>query len=212
MKSHKKNTRTKYLIRDRNNKQCLFSVRADNRGIKESHISYRLTGTLLGQHIDKRFIDKSAFRNFLDDMQIEEDLRRIELYNEIIKELRGGLESKIKTRFIHKHKSVAPKQKEPQKQKRDHKVNGIAKRDCFVYIMKDTSLPGWYKIGKSINPEHREGTLKAEKPSIKMVFYTPETKEINEALLHNEYAKYRGRGEWFNLTDAQLRYICYRGR
>ena len=208
MKSYKNNLKTKYLIRDRDNKKCLFSVKAENRRSKEY---YRLTGTLLGKHIDRRFINKSAYRNFLDDMQIEEDLRRIELYNEIIKELRDGLESKIKTRFIHKHKSVAQEQKDPQEGKRNHKANEIAKKDCFVYIMKDTSLPGWYKIGKSIKPKHRERTLQAEKPSIKMVFYTPETKEINESLLHHQYAKYRGRGEWFNLTDAQLRYICHMG-
>ena len=217
MRSYKKKSRTKYLIRDRDNKQCLFTVTTDTRGVNKgfkdngSNIFYRLTGTLLGEHIDKKFSTKSAFRNFLDDIQIEEDLRRLELYNEIIKELREGLESKIKTRFIHKHKSVAPKRKDPQKQERNYKVGESVKRDCFVYVMKDESLPGWYKIGKSVNPKHREGTLKAEKPSIKMVFYAPETKKINEALLHNQYAEYRGRGEWFNLTDAQLRYICYRG-
>jgi len=70
--------------------------------------------------------------------------------------------------------------------------------------MKDEDT-GFYKIGKSVNPEHRERTLQSQKPTIKMVkiFDSNIEKELHEA-----YDKYRVRGEWFNLTNIQLQYIC----
>jgi hypothetical protein len=74
----------------------------------------------------------------------------------------------------------------------------------FCYIIKDcnTSL---YKIGKSINPLKREKTLQSEKPTLKLV---KKFKNNHESELHTKYKKYRIRGEWFKLTDIQLKYIC----
>ena len=64
---------------------------------------------------------------------------------------------------------------------------------------------GLYKIGKSINPKVRERTLQSEKPSIEMVRvwnYDIEKK------LHSLYNEFRVRGEYFNLTPIQVKYIC----
>ena len=73
-----------------------------------------------------------------------------------------------------------------------------------TYLMKDNHN-GLYKIGFSKNPEFRESTLQSEKPSIKMV--KTWDKDI-EKHLHKEYSKNRVRGEWFDLTKVQVRYIC----
>lgn len=73
-----------------------------------------------------------------------------------------------------------------------------------TYIMKDAAT-GLYKIGKSINPQHREKTLQSEKPTVKMVWNT--NKDIEEKL-HKKYASQRVRGEWFSLTPVQVKYIC----
>ena len=81
-------------------------------------------------------------------------------------------------------------------------------RKTFVYLMKDKAN-GLYKIGKSINPQYRERTLQSEKPSIKMVFNTPERTDFSERSLHIRYAEHRKRGEWFLLTPAQVRCICH---
>ena len=81
----------------------------------------------------------------------------------------------------------------------------------FVYLMKDKAN-GLYKIGKSINPKCRERTLQSEKPSIKMVFTMPEREGFNERSLHREYAECRKRGEWFDLTLAQVRFICHNSK
>tara|TARA_R110002167_G_C12286105_1_gene615606 strand:- start:66 stop:518 length:453 start_codon:yes stop_codon:yes gene_type:complete len=73
-----------------------------------------------------------------------------------------------------------------------------------TYLMKDNHN-NFYKIGYSKNPRLREKTLQSEKPSIKMVKvwdYDIERK------LHDLYDEFRVRGEWFNLSKIQVRYIC----
>lgn len=81
---------------------------------------------------------------------------------------------------------------------------------CYVYLMKDTSN-GYYKIGISNTPEYRERTLQSEKPSIEMIackkFPTRKIAESIESALHTSYSQQRLRGEWFNLTDADVAVI-----
>ena len=76
--------------------------------------------------------------------------------------------------------------------------------DRKTYLMKDNHNK-LYKIGYSKNPKARESTLQSEKPSIKMVKVW--NKDIEQEL-HNLYAEFRIRGEWFDLTPIQVRYIC----
>lgn len=73
-----------------------------------------------------------------------------------------------------------------------------------TYIIKDDNT-GFYKIGKSIKPREREKTLQSEKPTIKMI---KEFKTDIESKLHKKYSKHRIRGEWFDLNNVQLKYIC----
>ena len=78
---------------------------------------------------------------------------------------------------------------------------------CYVYLMKDISN-GYYKIGISNTPEYRERTLQSEKPTIEMLackkFPTRKIAESIESALHTSYSQQRLRGEWFNLTDADV--------
>ena len=78
---------------------------------------------------------------------------------------------------------------------------------CYVYLMKDMSN-GYYKIGISNTPEYRERTLQSEKPTIEMIackkFPTRKIAESIESALHSAYSQKRLRGEWFNLTDADV--------
>ena len=78
------------------------------------------------------------------------------------------------------------------------------KQESQCYIIKDENT-GLYKIGKSIDPLHREKTLQSEKPLLKAVKIF---QEDHEAELHDLYKKQRVRGEWFNLTKLQLEYVC----
>jgi len=73
-----------------------------------------------------------------------------------------------------------------------------------TYLMKD-KCNNYYKIGVSKNPKYREKTLQSEKPTIEMVKVWDKNIESH---LHDKYKRQRIRGEWFNLTPIQVKYIC----
>jgi hypothetical protein len=73
-----------------------------------------------------------------------------------------------------------------------------------TYLIKDLGT-GLYKIGFSSNPIKREKTLQSEKPNIKMIKVFDKNIEKE---LHLNYKDFRVRGEWFNLNNIQIRYIC----
>lgn len=73
-----------------------------------------------------------------------------------------------------------------------------------TYLLKEKNT-GYYKIGSSKNPSYREKTLQSQIPNTEIVKVWD--KNI-EKMLHNLYNKERVRGEWFNLTKTQVRYIC----
>lgn len=73
-----------------------------------------------------------------------------------------------------------------------------------TYLIKDSNTE-LYKIGKSKNPLKREKTLQGEKPTLEIV---KTWNEDIEKILHQKYKKNRIRGEWFKLTEIQIKYIC----
>lgn len=73
-----------------------------------------------------------------------------------------------------------------------------------TYLIKN-KRNGYYKIGKSKNPIKREKTLQSEEPLIQVVKIFD--KNI-ESILHKDYKDFRIRGEWFNLSKIQIKYIC----
>ena len=78
---------------------------------------------------------------------------------------------------------------------------------CYVYLMLDT-INGYYKIGISNKPDYRERTLQSEKPSIEMIackkYPTRKIAFSIESALHTAYSQQRLRGEWFNLSEADV--------
>lgn len=86
-------------------------------------------------------------------------------------------------------------------------VNSVNCEKCYTYLMKDEST-GYYKIGMSNNPTYRERTLQSEKPTIKLLSYqehfSREKARQKERYLHQIYKYARVRGEWFNLSKADV--------
>lgn len=78
----------------------------------------------------------------------------------------------------------------------------------YLYLMKDSDL-NYYKIGVSKDPKIRESTLMAQKPSIKLVGQW-EDLAYREREWHNHFHRERVRGEWFDLTPAQVRYFVHK--
>ena len=73
------------------------------------------------------------------------------------------------------------------------------------------SKNGYHKIGISKTPEYRERTLQSEKPTIEMVcakeYPSRKIAEAIESALHKVYERQRIRGEWFNLSKADVMMI-----
>tara|TARA_B110000285_G_scaffold136417_1_gene152796 strand:+ start:43 stop:930 length:888 start_codon:yes stop_codon:yes gene_type:complete len=80
----------------------------------------------------------------------------------------------------------------------------ITDNNTKTYLIKNRRN-GFYKIGRSKDPLKREQTLQSEEPDIVMV---KTWDEDIESKLHIEYKDYRIRGEWFELSKAQVKYIC----
>ncbi len=78
------------------------------------------------------------------------------------------------------------------------------KSNIKTYLIKD-SRSGLYKIGKSLKPKVRERTLQSEYPLLRIVKLWDYNIESN---LHEIYKRQRIRGEWFELSKIQVRYIC----
>jgi hypothetical protein len=76
--------------------------------------------------------------------------------------------------------------------------------DRKTYLIKDKNN-GYYKIGFSKDPLKRAKTLQSESPKLELVKVWDKNIEKE---LHNKYKKQRIRGEYFNLTEIQVRYIC----
>ena len=73
-----------------------------------------------------------------------------------------------------------------------------------TYLIKENNT-SFYKIGRGIKPTIREHTLQRQQPTINVVKVWD--KDI-EKILHKKYSEQRIRGEWFELTPIQVKYIC----
>ena len=86
---------------------------------------------------------------------------------------------------------------------RPKKVKHSTNTKKVCYLMVDSSTK-YVKIGNSINPHKRERTLQSEKPTIEILHIF---KKNIETELHQKYSKKRIRGEWFNLTNNEVKQI-----
>lgn len=69
-------------------------------------------------------------------------------------------------------------------------------RKTYLMIDHNTNL---YKIGSSDEPKYRERTLQSEKPTIELLYVLEDNREKE---LHERFAQYRVRGEWFDLSNT----------
>lgn len=78
-------------------------------------------------------------------------------------------------------------------------------RETFVYLMRDGAT-GYFKIGNSRNPSSRERTLLAQIPRIELIWKMKATCAL-ERKLHDQFSSKRIRGEWFDLSEEDVRSI-----
>jgi hypothetical protein len=70
-----------------------------------------------------------------------------------------------------------------------------------TYLMIDWRT-GFIKIGSSLNPRFREGTLQAHQPQI--VLLATSRRKGREGDLHRRFSRCRLRGEWFELSPSDV--------
>jgi len=74
------------------------------------------------------------------------------------------------------------------------------KKPSKTYLMRDSNT-GYTKIGKSVNPMHRETVLQSEKPTIQLFAVCEDN---IESKLHKKFKHCRIRGEWFDLSNNEI--------
>jgi prophage antirepressor-like protein len=132
--------------------------------------------------------------------QLEEQERLLQEQKNLVEEKTEQLEEKTKKLEFYENKPS---------------THGFsARRKGFVYIIKEKSKPGHYKIGMSYNVEKRLRNLNtASSEASLQVYHEIETYdcEMLEATVHKIFQPFNipGRKEWFFLDDIQMKYALH---
>ena len=95
----------------------------------------------------------------------------------------------------------------------EEKVKSRRNTDPSGYVYLIQSPTGYYKIGRTRNPDDRLATFSIKLPfevEYKHLIKTDDMFTL-EAELHRRYADCRVSGEWFQLSDEQVAEICSNG-
>lgn len=79
----------------------------------------------------------------------------------------------------------------------------------YVYVIKDVSVTGYHKIGRTNNPERRlrEFTVKLPFETHLVMLIESENAAALEKSLHSLLNYTRIRGEWFDLGHDEIQYL-----
>lgn len=80
----------------------------------------------------------------------------------------------------------------------------------YVYVIQEVEFSKLYKIGRTNDPATRSSFVDLKTPGETQVvaILKADDDRALESYLHKKYAKARKQGEWFDLTDEQVREIC----
>lgn len=101
-----------------------------------------------------------------------------------------------------REKCLDPSTGEPYESCNKREAPSPSPKIGYLYLAVDDAIPGVIKIGFSKNPQVRETTLQAEKPTIRIV-WDEEGTMAEERSLHKHFHEKRVRGEWFRLTEEE---------
>ena len=80
----------------------------------------------------------------------------------------------------------------------------------YVYVVHDIEFSKRYKIGRTQNPKERLRSIRNNLPGESEIVAIIETERVKnlEEELKQRYAEMQRKGEWFDLSDAQVLEIC----
>tara|TARA_B110000977_G_C10888611_1_gene420499 strand:+ start:195 stop:755 length:561 start_codon:yes stop_codon:yes gene_type:complete len=173
----------------------LIEAESEIERLKNELKALKPKSTIVGKYVSKN----------ISDIAVDDSLSNIEKVSQILE-----IQSNKSTLDISKLLNTSSRtiQRIRKSLGKTYKsTNEIKKPNEYktkTYLIKN-SRNSMYKIGRSSDPKKRERTLQSEEPLIKIV----KTWDKNiESELHNLYKDFRVRGEWFNLSKVQVRYIC----
>jgi hypothetical protein len=107
--------------------------------------------------------------------------------------------------FYQEHRDRAREHERANEEYRERLIaearNQPSTRTGAIYLIKSA---GRYKLGQSVNPEQRIGSMTlSEKPEILVIHHCSAWKEA-ERELHLRFAHKRGHGEWFDFSKDEL--------
>jgi hypothetical protein len=157
------------------------------------------------------------FRDTPDNITtLAEALRRSPLVKSVKvgKLLKYGEDNKTATAWINVEFTETIKNTTPTglyTPRRKRTKNGKRDTDGYVYLLE--AVGGFYKIGKTVNPKSRKRTFGVKLPmavEFKHLIHTDNMHKL-EKDLHRLFAAKRLRGEFFDLTPADVEFICSLG-
>lgn len=132
-------------------------------------------------------------------------------YDKLYDAIWGKMNNLAVKDFVNKYLDYSNQIVEIIEEDRQLVSNKADQERCYVYLMVDTTNH-FYKIGISNDPKYREHTLQSDKPTIELIcakaFPSRVIADAIESALHKAFSKKRIRGEWFNLSDEDVRYLC----
>jgi hypothetical protein len=102
---------------------------------------------------------------------------------------------------LYKHRTREREMQAKKLRKEKRQQQGLTN----IYLMLN-KRNGLVKIGKAKDPQSRERTLQSEEPEIEMIFCIQAPPKI-EIILHDRYSAQRVRGEWFKLSEKDIKQI-----
>lgn len=94
-----------------------------------------------------------------------------------------------------------------ERQKEAHMAKRMERQAGFVYLLRSAS--GYYKIGRTKNPDNRIMTFSVQLPfevEFEHLIKTGDMRQL-ESALQAQFAEKRVRGEWFDLAPEDIAYI-----
>lgn len=88
------------------------------------------------------------------------------------------------------------------------KENGKILKPGYIYLLHASN--GLYKIGKAKNVDDRLARFEVKLPLEIALIYSIQVSDMNKAekTLHNKFIDKRKNGEWFDLSNDDVSYIC----
>lgn len=125
--------------------------------------------------------------------------------------LKSNAGDKMRLRYmkeVDEQKRYEEERRQRREAEREERSKNKGKKIGYVYLVAADN--GLHKIGKSINVTNRVNEFGIKLPVKTWLVHSFKSNQYDRAeiQLHEMFAEKRSHGEWFNLTEEDVKYIC----